>query len=284
MPAKSQVLEVDGVVDGGPMSQNGFINQCDDVSIKPLNGTPPFILTISPPNHPTYNLTSYTMDPIVWTVSLSRAMPFFLSLVSSEGLIWSNGPMGVGRSNVDACLAPDTLLKSKAHAVAAGAGIGGLFGGFFLVGTVLLVKRYWPRQIQPHPDSLVTPWFDRPRPNRLDSRSAMDISTFGGGSPGSVTVQPTPISAYPKRTASGSQVFVRHQDGGRLVNSGPMMHSALEMTRETTEPGEMEMEGEPEVVELPPTYFGGPEDENGAGGSRTRVLPEKPRALPRLEV
>lgn len=39
----------------------------------------------------------------------SRAMPFFLSLVSSEGLVWANGPMGVGRSDDDTCLAPDTM-------------------------------------------------------------------------------------------------------------------------------------------------------------------------------
>ncbi|KAJ3968796.1 hypothetical protein EV361DRAFT_391630 [Lentinula raphanica] len=163
MPAADKVLQVDGVVDGGHLSQDGFINQCDDVSIKPLNGTPPFTLTVSPPNHPPYNITSNTMDPIVWTVSLSRAMPFFLSLVSSEGMVWANGPMGVGRSDDDTCLAPDTMKKSKAHAIAAGASVGSLFGGLILAGVALVVRRYWARR---RADQVVNPWYD------IDARCA----------------------------------------------------------------------------------------------------------------
>ncbi|GAW03452.1 hypothetical protein LENED_005181 [Lentinula edodes] len=181
MTMPNQVLDVNSVVDGGPMSQNGFINQCDNVSIQPLNGTPPFTLTVSPPNHPPYNITSLTMDPIVWTVSLSRAMPFFLSLVSSEGLVWANGPMGVGRSDDDTCLAPDTILKAKAHSIATGAGVGGLFGGLFLAGVAWIVQRCWSR-----------------RRNTVDGKSS--IMPWYDGNP----------SGH-----SSTNLYIRHQDGGR---------------------------------------------------------------------
>ncbi|PBK94728.1 hypothetical protein ARMGADRAFT_927350 [Armillaria gallica] len=90
----------------GPMSQYGFINQCTDVSVTPNEGMPPFTLTIAPAFHPPYNLTSNTMDPITWT---SRAMPFFMSMVSSEGNIWVNGPLHVGAFGPTDCLAPGTV-------------------------------------------------------------------------------------------------------------------------------------------------------------------------------
>ncbi|THU96609.1 hypothetical protein K435DRAFT_722714 [Dendrothele bispora CBS 962.96] len=120
-------------------SQFGFPDQCTDISIKPVNGTPPFILTISPPLHPPFNITSSTMDPIDWTVSLGGEIPFFVSLVSSEGFGWSNGPLHAGLNGPTGCLAPGTISKSKAHSVAAGAGLGGLFGGLFLAGAAWLL-------------------------------------------------------------------------------------------------------------------------------------------------
>ncbi|KAE9390751.1 hypothetical protein BT96DRAFT_1024373 [Gymnopus androsaceus JB14] len=251
-PAESKNLGIDGQVPGGPLSQNGFINQCDDVSIKPLNGTPPFILTISPPNHPPYNITSNTMDPIVWTVSLSRAFPFFMSLVSSEGLVWANGPMGVGASDVDSCLATDTMLKTKAHGIAAGAAIGGIFGGIFLVGVGYLAKRYWRHQKK----HIITPWIDDSR-RGTDSSSdgsitsndkprldPLTVNNIGRGYPFSTSQpQPTPVSTiYPQHSAS--QLFVRHQDGGRMFSRSP-----LEVTQE--------------VVELPPDYIGRSPDSEG---------------------
>ncbi|KAF9070832.1 hypothetical protein BDP27DRAFT_1323081 [Rhodocollybia butyracea] len=248
MTFPAQVLDIKGTVDGGALSQTGFINQCDDVSIKPLNGTPPFTLTISPPNHPPYNITSNSMDPIVWTVSLSRAMPFFMSLVSSEGLLWANGPMGVGSSNIDICLAPDALLATKAHAIAAGAGVGGLFGGFLLVGVAFLVRRYLPRGKR---DSIITPWIEQmdgpihklsTNPTVRSTTQTSDVSTL-----------------YPGQSAS--QLFIRHQDGGRILSTFEVQET---------------MGG---VVELPPTYSHGAGRAEGSN-SWPRPLLEKP--LPRV--
>ncbi|KAJ3886679.1 hypothetical protein GG344DRAFT_81480 [Lentinula edodes] len=241
MTMPNQVLDVNGVVDGGPMSQNGFINQvwlhhfrpivygsrkecginlqCDNVSIQPLNGTPPFTLTVSPPNHPPYNITSLTMDPIVWTVSLSRAMPLFLSLVSSEGLVWANGPMGVGRSDDDTCLAPDTILKAKAHSIATGAGVGGLFGGLFLAGVAWIVQRCWfRRRNMVDGKSSIMPWYD----GNISGHSSTNVSIASN-------------------SGNMSQLYISHPDGGRGMS--PSAHVALS---EETSPAE--------VVELPPKY------------------------------
>ncbi|KAJ4471443.1 hypothetical protein J3R30DRAFT_3685774 [Lentinula aciculospora] len=249
MPVVNQVLDVQGVVDGGPMSQNGFINQCDNVSIKPLNGTPPFTLTVSPPNHPPYNITSFTTDPIVWTVSLSRAMPFFLSLVSAEGLIWANGPMGVGRSDDDTCLAPDTMSRSKARTVAAGAGAGGLFGGLFLIGIALIVKRCWSRAEKPrlrhYPP--VTPWYAS-----SELHSSMEGSIINHGS-------------SPQRTFSTSQVYIGYQDGRRSTSAN--MNGALT-----------------DLVELPPSYVVALKILRGGVGRLTPIVNERWRGNPGMNM
>jgi len=129
------LLDVVGTVPGGPLSQYGFINQCTDLSVTPKNGKPPFTLTVAPSLHPPYNITSNSMDPIVWTVSLSWAFPFFLSLVSSDGLMWVNGPMHAGGPGTSDCLSPGSVPGSKARGVALGVGFGTLFVGL-LMGTL----------------------------------------------------------------------------------------------------------------------------------------------------
>ncbi|KAJ3748295.1 hypothetical protein DFH05DRAFT_1472004 [Lentinula detonsa] len=260
MPAVDRVLDVQGIVDGGPMSQSGFINQCDDVSIKPLNGTPPFTLTVSPPNHPPYNITSHTMAPIVWTVSLSRAMPFFLSLVSSEGMVWSNGPMGVGRSDDDSCLAPDSMLKSKAHAVAAGAGVGGTFGGLLIVGVALVFHRCRARRVKEK--TPIIPWYNG-LVSGLHSSIDTDQGLVNSGHEGLAdtyakngpnrSLMPS-LSSFQStnRILRASEVYIRHQDGGRLASS----------------------RASAELVELPPMY--------AAREEGPEMLAEKPE--PRLQV
>ncbi|KAK0480906.1 hypothetical protein IW261DRAFT_1149264 [Armillaria novae-zelandiae] len=146
----SPVLSANGTVSqpSGPLSQYGFITQCTDVSVTPNEGTPPFTLTIGPALHPQYNLTSNTMDPITWTVSLSRAMPFFMSMVSSDGKIWVNGPLHVGAGPDTSCLAPGTVNAAHANSMAARAGVGGFFGGATLVAGSLTALLVWRRRRQ----------------------------------------------------------------------------------------------------------------------------------------
>ncbi|KAJ6626641.1 hypothetical protein B0H10DRAFT_506409 [Mycena sp. CBHHK59/15] len=100
------LLSVNATVPSGPMSQYGFIDQCTDLYVAPITGKPPFTLTVAPALHPPYNITSDTMDPIDWT---SWSFPFFLSLVSSDGLMWANGPLHAGGFGPSDCLAPGTM-------------------------------------------------------------------------------------------------------------------------------------------------------------------------------
>jgi len=164
-------LDVAATVPGGPMSQYGFITQCTDLYVTPKSGKPPFTLTVAPALHPPYNITSDSMDPIDWTVSLSWSFPFFLSLQSSDGQLWSNGPLHAGGFGSSDCLAPGTIPNSQAHAVAAGAGIGGAFGAAILgaLGTFLYLRsRKQPAQIEafdpearddpPRSDSQASSW------------------------------------------------------------------------------------------------------------------------------
>ncbi|KAK0204013.1 hypothetical protein DFS33DRAFT_853474 [Desarmillaria ectypa] len=146
----SMILSASGTVSqpSGPMSRFGFINQCADVSVMPSEGTPPFTLTIAPALHPPYNLTSNTTDAITWIVSLSRAMPFFMSMVSSEGNIWANGPLHVGVFGPTDCLAPGTVNADHAKSVAARAGVGGFFGGAAFVAGVFVALSIWRRRRQ----------------------------------------------------------------------------------------------------------------------------------------
>ncbi|KAK0438312.1 uncharacterized protein EV420DRAFT_1651457 [Desarmillaria tabescens] len=146
----SAVLSANGTVSqpSGPMSRFGFINQCTDVSVTPNEGTPPFTLTIAPALHPPFNLTSNTMDPITWTVSLPRAMPFYMSMVSSEGKLWANGPLHVGAFGPTDCLAPGTVSTNHAKSVAARAGVGGLFDGVALAAGILIPLSIWRRRRQ----------------------------------------------------------------------------------------------------------------------------------------
>ncbi|CAA7266812.1 unnamed protein product [Cyclocybe aegerita] len=130
----------------GLLSQYGFIDQCTDVSVRPLNGTPPYTLTVAPALHPPYNITSENMKSINWTISLSWATPFFISLTDSNGVMWSNGPLhSGGPGTTTACLSevlPSSL--SVKPAVAVGASIGTLFMGILfglLVSFIILENR-----------------------------------------------------------------------------------------------------------------------------------------------
>ena len=88
----------------------------------PKNGTAPYTLTVSsshmvfqdftikpsiqvaPALHPPYNITLPNQNSINWTVSLSWASPFFISLADSAGNMWSNGPLHSGGGGTTACL------------------------------------------------------------------------------------------------------------------------------------------------------------------------------------
>lgn len=158
-PHPDQVLGVTALVDNGALGQYAWIPQCTDISLKPTNGTPPYTMTVAPALHPPYNITSDTMDPINWTVSLSWGMPFFISLADSTGMTWAFGPLHSGQGTDSTCLselAPiGTIHKGVQPWVAAVSGAGGLIVGLIvgLLGALLFVTRRRRSERRQRPDT-----------------------------------------------------------------------------------------------------------------------------------
>ncbi|KDQ54842.1 hypothetical protein JAAARDRAFT_196237 [Jaapia argillacea MUCL 33604] len=135
----ASALDVQGAQSLGSWSQYGWPDQCTDLSITPKNGTPPFTLTIAPTLHPPANITSNSMAPINWTVSLSWGSPFYISLVDSQGNTWANGPLHSGGGGPTACLAQTDTVSGGSGlkpVVAIGTGVGGLALGALLGGLI----------------------------------------------------------------------------------------------------------------------------------------------------
>lgn len=68
-------------------------------------------IQVAPPLHPPYNITSFDMKAINWTVSLNWAMPFFIGLFDSNGSMWSNGPLHAGGGGTIGCLAGNATSR-----------------------------------------------------------------------------------------------------------------------------------------------------------------------------
>jgi len=129
------------VQSGQPWSQYGWIDQCTDISLLPTNGTPPYTLTIAPSLHPPYNITAGSVEALNWTVGLSWAAPFFVSVFDSAGHAWASGPLHSGGPGTTGCLSQNSTSLSLASvkqnpppAVSVGAGVGGLALGVLLGG------------------------------------------------------------------------------------------------------------------------------------------------------
>lgn len=142
-------LSIDAQVNNGPISQYGWVDQCTDISITPKNGTPPYTLTIAPSLHPPSNITIAQVNTSFnWTVNLSWASPFFLSVVDSAGNMWANGLLHSGQGMASDCLAGNTTTnasKGVKPVVAIGSGIGALVVGLFvgiLLTALFFKKKY----------------------------------------------------------------------------------------------------------------------------------------------
>ncbi|KAF9458733.1 hypothetical protein BDZ94DRAFT_1291870 [Collybia nuda] len=128
-------LDVEAVVINGPMSQYGWIDQCTDISVTPKNGTPPYIFTIAPALHPPFNITSLEMKTMNWTVSLSWASPFFISVADSMGNFWANGPLHSGGNGPKSCLSGTDsrhVISWAVSPVFVGTSVGGAVVGALL--------------------------------------------------------------------------------------------------------------------------------------------------------
>ncbi|KAF8525230.1 hypothetical protein BU17DRAFT_84148 [Hysterangium stoloniferum] len=139
MPASNLNVRMEG--SQGALSMYGWANSCSDIKVTPLEGKPPFIFTVAPALHPPFNITSHDMSPINWTVALSWASPFFVSLVDANGLSWSNGPLhsGDGQTN---CL---SAVSGSSHGPV-GITIGAAIGGAVLGGLISIIIAYFMRK------------------------------------------------------------------------------------------------------------------------------------------
>ncbi|KAJ7172807.1 hypothetical protein C8R43DRAFT_1119649 [Mycena crocata] len=240
-------LNVVASVASGPMSQYGFIDQCTDITLAPKSGKPPFTLTVTPALHPPYNITSDSMDPIDWTVSLSWSFPFFLSLVSSDGQMWSNGPLHAGGFGPSECLAPGSVSKSRAHSLAVGAGVGGAFGaGIFGALVTFLYFRYRPKSAQIDAfdtEAKADPSTNKPRLG-LRTRSTSHSETQSEWTTNQDNQASQPSSPQRSRTA-----YVLHHDAGQ---------APVTVIMDATD-----------VVELPPRY------RNDSNAKNMPSVPEK---------
>ncbi|KAF7328504.1 hypothetical protein MVEN_02537400 [Mycena venus] len=171
------LLDVEATVPDGPMSQYGWIDQCTDLSVTPKSGKPPFTLTVAPALHPPYNVTSNSMETIDWTVSLSWSIPFFLSLASADGQLWSYGPLHAGMGPSD-CLAPGTIPSSKVHRIAVGAGLGGAFAtGIIGALAAFLYFRERNRKRPEHPKIEAFDYKPNPEPTTVRIKSFHSVET-----------------------------------------------------------------------------------------------------------
>ncbi|KAF8805177.1 hypothetical protein BYT27DRAFT_6668872 [Phlegmacium glaucopus] len=202
-------LSVSGTVPLGLMSKYGYIDQCTSLSVTPKTGKPPFTLTVAPSFHPPYNLTSDTMDPISWQVSLPVGYRFFLAMSSSDGLLWANGPMQVGGLGPTSCLAPGTISKKEAVSVIVGTGIGGTALGL-LIGIlvyILLIRVRRRRERAPSHNYFASQYFSSTKPYKAPS---IVPSTITPSLQPLRPNQPASSSAFnPASSVSHSSTFTR---------------------------------------------------------------------------
>jgi len=144
--ATVQSTSSNGSVESGqPWSDYGWIDQCTDISILPQNGTPPYTLTVAVSSHPPYNISVNSVEALNWTVGLTWASSFFVSVLDSVGNTWASGPLHAGGGGTTGCLSQNsssvsaivssTGSKNQPPAVSIGAGVGGLALGL-LVGSL----------------------------------------------------------------------------------------------------------------------------------------------------
>ncbi|KAK7468625.1 hypothetical protein VKT23_003129 [Stygiomarasmius scandens] len=258
-------LDVEAVVHDGPLSQYGWIDQCTDIQVTPKNGTPPYIFTVAPTLHPPWNITSDTMSSMNWTVQLSWASSFFISVVDADGNFWSYGPLHSGGNGPTTCLSKSSPQEDDgvSTTTAIGAGVGGAIGGLLLGGALAIFffrqRRRSDAVYMDLAQRSPTRAFIDPFPPTPGAGSHMsgNGSLSGPGSTGYV-VEPFTLPGEPRsptdsntrgsgheHTGSGSEsapgrsnVYVVHHDGGRA----PVTVYHADGT---------------EVVELPPRYIDG---------------------------
>jgi len=283
-------INVTGVDVNGPLTRMAWADQCTDISVKPTNGTPPFILSIAPTYHPPMNITSNTMDAINWTVTLGWAHQFYMSLTDANGNSWMTGPLHSGGNGPTDCL----VLGGNNLGLSASVGSQGGISSKVVIGSTigaavfgilvgLLASLCLNRKKQ-----------SKPTPEEGKEKDATALASTSRGSRFAVEPYPLPSQSEPqspevvggnlsrstspnstmhpgrsemaRQTSDGSsrQVYVVHHDGGRPNISVYHPEGA-------------------NVVELPPSY--GPRTPLEAQGGQSSLAQrmESPKGHKRRE-
>ncbi|KAG7441460.1 uncharacterized protein BT62DRAFT_974606 [Guyanagaster necrorhizus] len=267
-------LEIDAQVQDGPLSQYGWIDQCTDIAITPKNGTPPYTLTIAPTLHPPRNITINDMSTVNWTVDLSWASPFFISVVDSQFNFWSYGPLHSGDGSTS-CLTQGDVESSSSNGLstggAVGVGIGGLVAGLLAgaLATFFFLQRRSRKDYRAASSSSLDnlghttyrPASSSPVHHSPLQNDGYQIEPFSMGgevqnqelhtSPSTTDFGVTSSNASPPPTRQSGQVYVVHHDGGRA-------------------PVTVYHEDGTQVVELPPRYADGADQSPPASDARSR--------------
>jgi len=277
--SSSGQINATGVDINGPLTRMAWADQCTDISIKPLNGTPPFVLSIAPTYHPPMNITSNTMDAINWTVTLGWAHQFYMSLTDANGNSWMTGPLHSGGNGPTDCL----VLGGNNLGLSASLGTQGGISSKVIIGSTigalvfgilvgLLGSLCWNRKRRSNNPAAVGEEKDvkpvsTPRGSRfavepypLPNQSAPQSPEIAGQnlsrstSPNS-TMHPG-RSEMARQTSDGSsrQVYLVHHDGGRPPISVYHPEGA-------------------NIVELPPSY--GPRTPVDAQGVQQSSLAQR---------
>ncbi|KAJ6490032.1 hypothetical protein C8R45DRAFT_1139009 [Mycena sanguinolenta] len=248
------LLDVEATVPTGPMSQYGWIDQCTDLFVTPKSGKPPFTLTVAPALHPPYNITSNSMGKIDWTVSLPWSMPFFLSLASADGQLWSYGPLHAG-------VAPGTIPSSKAHRIAIGAGIGAFATGIIGALAAFLYFRDRNRKRPEHPKIDVFDYKSNPAPTTVQIKSfnsveptAIQSGTTVAGRRTSQTISPNVRSPEPLSPPVRSSLPLTPVRSSSQLAPVPLPSRAYVLHHDAGRAPITVITDAEEVVELPPRY------------------------------
>ncbi|KAJ3881221.1 hypothetical protein F5051DRAFT_397862 [Lentinula edodes] len=252
-------LDVDAEVASGALSQYGWIDQCTDITVTPKNGTGPYTFTVAPSLHPPLNITSNSASAMSWTIDLTWASPFFISVADSAGNYWSYGPLHSGEGS-SSCLASSSGGSISAGTIA-GASVGALVVGLLVgaLGSFCLFRRRQSGKTSyagldtssPSGSPNVTPFntgyrtaplggrlLDSTALNRSPSGTEYQVEPFVLPEHNTGPLSPSSEGRQDDPNSQSRSVYVVHHDGGRA-------------------PVTVYHEDGTEVVELPPRYIDG---------------------------
>ena len=231
-----------------------------------------------------------------WTVSLSWAAPFFISVVDAAGHSWANGPLHSGENGPTTCLSGNSnSSNSTPLGATVGAGVGGLAIGVLVgIASAYIPLKRRQRRRKPLVDivsgSPTAGYFDQPtagsasqyRPVPSLSFSGQDTSvgsSLSNNALNRVTHPPShyQVEPYVVPFEDGTQQPVRSPSLS-VVTSAPTepppaassSHVYVVHHDAGRPPVTVYHQDGTEVLELPPRYMGSDQTESSARESRSR--------------